>query len=191
MATISSADDLILPPPPCTDALVQLTFTKAAVQQVETCCGRAFDLDAYAMVAGHKAHARHYCDPDHPFLASHVASKHIWLAPPALLIQQSIQHYLSCKASAPETTSACIAVPLVADAPWQHLLKGMQLVLRFPKGHPLLEDASGTIKRCTEHMLVYHDARGRPSWQPWAQHCVSVSCFCYCQCPPRSAANVV
>ena len=118
------------------------------------------------MVADHKAHAWHYCDADHPFLASHVASKHIWLAPPALLIQQSIQHYLSCKASAPETTSACIAVPLVADAPWQHLLKGMQLVLRFPKGHPLLEDASGTIKRCTEHMLVYHDARGRPSWQP-------------------------
>ena len=45
-------------------------------------------------------------------------------------------------------------------------LRACNLCLGSLQGHPLLEDASGTIKRCTEHMLVYHDARGRPSWQP-------------------------
>ena len=145
---------------------MKYTFTKAAVKKVEEYCGKAFSMDAYALANGCKAHARQYCNADHPILASHIASKHIWLVPPPMLIEQSIQHYLSCKSSAPETTSACIVVPNVSDAPWWHLLKGMKPVLRFPKGHLLLEDASGTRKRCTEHMLVYYDAPGRPAWQP-------------------------
>ena len=164
---LSSSDDAVLPPPPCTNALVHFTFTKAAVQKIEAYCGRAFSMDAYAMVGGCKAHARLYCDADHPFLASHVAGPtHTWLAPPALLIEQSIQHYLRCKAAAPMTTSACIAVPQVKDAPWLHLLRGMQVVTRFPKGQLLFEDAKGTLRRCTQHLLVYHDAPGQPLWQP-------------------------
>ena len=74
-------------------------------------------MDAYAMLGGRKAHARQYCDADHPFLASHIADKHLWLAPPQLLVEQSIQHYLSCKSAAPDTTSACIAVLQLAKAP--------------------------------------------------------------------------
>ena len=109
--TVSGTGDLVLPPPPSTGALVQFTFTKAAVQKVGSFCGKTFSMDAYAKLGGRKAHARQYYDADHPFLASHIADKHIWLAPPQLLVKQSIQHYLSCKSAAPDTTSACIAVP--------------------------------------------------------------------------------
>lgn len=42
----------------------------------------------------------------------------------------------------------------------------MQLVTQFPKGHLLFEDANGTLKRCTQHMLIHHDAPGQPSWRP-------------------------
>ena len=55
---LSSIDDATLPPLPCTDALVHLTFTKAAMQQIETYCGKAFSMDAYAIVGGCKAYAR-------------------------------------------------------------------------------------------------------------------------------------
>ena len=42
-------------------------------------------------------------------------------------------------------------------------------MLRVPKGHPLLEGVNGTCKRCPEHMLMYYDATGQPSWQPNTQ----------------------
>ena len=44
----------------------------------------------------------------------------------------------------------------------------MQLVTHFQKGQLVLVNAHGTLKRCTQHMLVYPDASGQPSWQPSA-----------------------
>ena len=51
-------------------------------------------------------------------LALHITGKHIWLAAPPLLVKRSIKHYLTCKAAAPETTSACVAVPQLKGATW-------------------------------------------------------------------------
>ena len=146
------------------------------MQQVAALSGKSFTTDAYAMVDGCKGHARLYCNADNPFLASYMAGKHIWSAPPPLPVEQSFQHHLTCKAAAPEAASACITVPQLQAAAWLHLLEGMQLVAPFPKGHLLLEDASGSKqqvslwewsdKRCAQNMLVCHDAAGRPSWQP-------------------------
>ena len=78
------------------------------------------------MVSGRKAHARYCGDADHPFLALHITSRLIWW-PLFQCLLTSIQHYLTCRAAAPKTTSVCIAVPQLQASPSLHLLGGMQL----------------------------------------------------------------
>lgn len=99
-----------------------------------------FDMDACCDNRGENALVPYmYCSPNNSFLQHNCASQHVWLNPPFDNAAEFIKHYKQCKASSPHNTSACILVPNWKRAPWQHMLKGMQVIKQYSVGTRLFE----------------------------------------------------
>ena len=88
------------------------------------------------------------------FLQENVSGHHVCLNAPAAHVPEYIQHYMTCKAAAPYTTSACIIVPKIAHRPWQFLLHGMRLLHVYNVG-----DKVGDAQQGLSYPLeVWYDA---------------------------------
>ena len=76
------------------------------------------------------------CHADH-VLHINVSGETVWLNMPVKKAPAYIEHYLSCKAQAPLSTSSCILVPAIvkrASSRNRRLLKGMELVMQVSEG---------------------------------------------------------
>ena len=91
---------------------------------------RKFTLDACCNDGGDNALCEKYCSPPKNFLDHDCSGEHVWINPPykRKLFVDVLHHYLHMKQKAPETTSACIAVPEFLVQKCGILLKGMILI---------------------------------------------------------------
>ena len=98
---------------------------------------------------------------DLAFVSTNVAAKSVWIHPDKYDIVPSLQHYFSCKAEAPYSTSACILLPARPgqNTPWLRLLKGMELLKVYYNHDRLYLPAPGQTKRpYAKAMEVWYDA---------------------------------
>ena len=119
-------------------------ITDAEFQSIQQLTAK-FDIDACCDDKGINALVPYqYCSPNNSFLQHDCSSQHVWINAPFDSAQDFIKHYLDCKASSPHNTSACILVPDWRRAPWQPLLKGMQVIKQYSRGTRLFEAPSPT-----------------------------------------------
>ena len=79
-------------------------------------------------------------------LAHDLSGETIWCNPPWKLIGPVLEHYLKCKALAPETTSAVFVLPGY-NAAWVDKVAGMHLVRSYPAGVQLFSIADSEGNR--------------------------------------------
>ncbi len=119
---------------------------KEVFVEIESLTGRTFDLDACSDNSGVTSHCESYCSPSSSFLKRDVSGRHVWMHLPNNRIEQFIKHYLRCKSSAPQSTSACVVVPCW-QGPWRQLLGGMKLLRTYNQGSNLFAAPVGGSNR--------------------------------------------
>nr|AAO73551.1 reverse-transcriptase [Chlamydomonas reinhardtii] len=112
-------------------------FRRDLFESIQSSLGVTFTYDAACNDEGTNALCARYASPGRSFLASNVAGECVWINPPYSHIRDWQQHYMRCKASDPEHTSAVFCVPA-----WPQVHRLMQkakysLVARYPAGTPL------------------------------------------------------
>lgn len=128
---------------------VNRMFVREVLVKLEAKCGNKFTYDACCDNNGVNAHCQKFSSPANSFLKSDVCGQHVWLHAPLEKLESFMKHYLKCKGTAPQTTSACIVVPK-GEGKWSHLLKNMQLLETFDKGSMLF---SAPVERSGRHEL--------------------------------------
>jgi len=84
-----------------------------------------------------------YCNPltglpGVSFASKDCSGHHVLIDPPPNRMEQHLAHYVACKNSKPESTSACIMVPRYeGGSHWRRHLQGMRLLHEYPSGTPL------------------------------------------------------
>ena len=117
-----------------------MIFDRVEFTKWKNVTGRDFSVDSSCLKEFHNAqlHDPNYSPLRKSFLKIPCEGQHVWLDPPHNKIFVMINHYLECKAKAPQTTSACIVVPRwVGGSPWRKLLKGMRLLHEYAPNTPL------------------------------------------------------
>jgi len=115
--------------------LVQSEFLR--LQQLS---GKAFTVDCFCREDGTNSHCSQFYSPADSFFRHSLAGQHCWINPPFNMIRETLQHYQSCKARAPDSTSAVFCLPKVSarnPPDWAHLVKGMQVLHTYRRGTKL------------------------------------------------------
>lgn len=90
-----------------------------------------FDYDAACQSDGSDALIAHFTSD---FLSTNCAGKRIYANPPYSQLEAFMRHYVTCRDSSPEKTSAVFLLPMFETAPWFSLTAGMRIAHVFPPG---------------------------------------------------------
>lgn len=144
-----------------------------------------FTLDACSDNLGHNAQvASRFYSPDNTFFKANISGETVWCHPPCDNAAAFIAHYMQCKADNPGTsTSGVFVLPAWSDAPWQPLIRHMQLVKTYapgtmlftqPKtpGHP--EQVSAGPTRW--HVHVFYDPPESPAHAALLEYTAQSAC---------------
>ena len=142
-------------------------ITAAVFEKVQRALGITFTVDGACNPSGDNAHVRtKYYSTAHPFQTARIRGETVWLNAPFEQLSEMLQHYHTEKLLDPYTTSGCFVVPRWPTAPFQKYLKGMHVVMQFPKGAKLFS-AINVLTGRREPMqgtpwpvLIYYD----PPW---------------------------
>ena len=135
-------------------------------ERLEQLSGARFDVDACCHESGSNSHCNKYYSAKESFLTATVSGLHCWINAPFRYLHEFIQHYLQNKAAQPESTSACIVVPVWKEpSPWRDLLQNMKLMHTYPVGShifsmPARHGGRVPMKGIPWPVEVWHDVRG-------------------------------
>lgn len=135
--------------------LAAADFSPHGLQDLEKRCGAKFTIAAHCSDQTAAGYFEKCCHAEH-FLHQDVSGHHVWLNMPVKRASAYIKHYLSCKAKAPLSTSACILVPASfkrASSRNRRLLKGMQLLMQITER----DDCVSALQ--PGHWHIYADAK--------------------------------
>ena len=109
-----------------------------------------FTVDACADPSGDNAHVPRFYHAKNSFLKADVSGETVWMNPPYANIQEFLDHYFKCKASAPASTAGMFVLPKWTGAPWWPLVERMERVKEYGAGYFLFtapaEKAGGKRK---------------------------------------------
>lgn len=118
------------------------SIIKTEVARIQDLSGRPFTLDACAVDEASAVCSQH-CTLATPFTQHAVVGNHVWIAPPPVLTESFLDHYLDKKTQSPHTTSACVLVAKRARAPLPPAMKHMRLLCEYRRGYHLFVGADG------------------------------------------------
>ena len=135
------------------------------VQRAQYLAGRKVTVDVCAAQAQSDGHCNERRSNSRIFLSSYdYAGECLLINAPPDDLSSFLHHWKQCKAQAPHTTSAIVVVPDWHDAPWHTYMRGMRLLLQYPKGSRIFAEPTGeseaqhTCRPCPYGVNIYYDA---------------------------------
>ena len=103
--------------------------------KLEKCLGIPFTLDGACNKNLDNSHVpSNSCTVDRPFEETHIRGERVFLNGPFDKLDEMLQHYCMEKAESPYDTSGCFVVPKWPKALFNRFLKGMHVLVHYPKG---------------------------------------------------------